>query len=151
MTIKSPQIKEVPNKVASLQEQVRELQKENASLKEKAAAAAAGDVFKEVKEANGVRFIASQVQVSDAGALRTFADNWKQKDYSDVLVLVASIGDKVNVLVASKSSNVHPGNLIKVLAPIVAGRGGGKPDMAMAGGSDASAIQTLLNSVAENL
>ncbi|HFH9940081.1 TPA: alanine--tRNA ligase [Streptococcus suis] len=151
VTIKSPQIKEVPNKVASLQEQVRELQKENASLKEKAAAAAAGDVFKDVKEANGVRFIASQVQVSDAGALRTFADNWKQKDYSDVLVLVASIGDKVNVLVASKSSNVHAGNLIKVLAPIVSGRGGGKPDMAMAGGSDASAIQTLLNSVAENL
>ncbi|HFU4084006.1 TPA: alanine--tRNA ligase [Streptococcus suis] len=151
VTIKSPQIKEVPNKVASLQEQVRELQKENASLKEKAAAAAAGDVFKDVKEANGVRFIASQVQVSDAGALRTFADNWKQKDYSDVLVLVASIGDKVNVLVASKSSNVQAGNLIKVLAPIVAGRGGGKPDMAMAGGSDASAIQTLLNSVAENL
>lgn len=151
VTIKSPQIKEVPNKVASLQEQVRELQKENASLKEKAAATAAGDVFKDVKEANGVRFIASQVQVSDAGALRTFADNWKQKDYSDVLVLVASIGDKVNVLVASKSSNVHAGNLIKVLAPIVAGRGGGKPDMAMAGGSDASAIQTLLNSVAENL
>ncbi len=151
VTIKSPQIKEVPNKVASLQEQVRELQKENASLKEKAAAAAAGDVFKDVKEANGVRFIASQVQVSDAGALRTFADNWKQKDYSDVLVLVAAIGDKVNVLVASKSNNVHAGNLIKVLAPIVAGRGGGKPDMAMAGGSDASVIQTLLNSVAENL
>ncbi|HFU4463816.1 TPA: alanine--tRNA ligase [Streptococcus suis] len=150
-TIKSPQIKEVPNKVESLVQQVRDLQKENAALKEKAAAAAAGDVFKDVKDANGIRYIASQVQVSDAGALRTFADNWKQKDYSDVLVLVAAIGDKVNVLVASKSSDVHAGNLIKVLAPIVAGRGGGKPDMAMAGGSDASAIQTLLNSVAENL
>ncbi|MGU8034241.1 alanine--tRNA ligase [Streptococcus suis] len=150
-TIKSPQIKEVPNKVESLAQQVRDLQKENAALKEKAAAAAAGDVFKEVKDVNGIRYIASQVQVSDAGALRTFADNWKQKDYSDVLVLVAAIGDKVNVLVASKSSDVHAGNLIKVLAPIVAGRGGGKPDMAMAGGSDASAIQTLLNSVADNL
>ncbi len=150
-TIKSPQIKEVPNKVESIAQQVRDLQKENATLKEKAAAAAAGDVFKEVKDANGIRYIASQVQASDAGALRTFADNWKQKDYSDVLVLVAAIGDKVNVLVASKSSDVHAGNLIKVLAPIVAGRGGGKPDMAMAGGSDASAIQTLLNSVAENL
>ncbi|WP_024410204.1 alanine--tRNA ligase [Streptococcus suis] len=150
-TIKSPQIKEVPNKVESLAQQVRELQKENAALKEKAAAAAAGDVFKDVKDVNGIRYIASQVQVSDAGALRTFADNWKQKDYSDVLVLVAAIGDKVNVLVASKSSDVHAGNLIKVLAPIVAGRGGGKPDMAMAGGSDASAIQTLLNSVADNL
>lgn len=150
-TLKVPQIDQVPTKVEALAAELRDLQKENASLKEKAAAAAAGDVFKDVKEANGVRYIASQVQVSDAGALRTFADNWKQKDYSDVLVLVAAIGDKVNVLVASKSADVHAGNLIKVLAPIVAGRGGGKPDMAMAGGSDASAIQNLLNSVAENL
>ncbi|MFH0358371.1 alanine--tRNA ligase [Streptococcus sp. A27] len=150
-TLKVPQIDQVPTKVEALAAELRDLQKENASLKEKAAAAAAGDVFKDVKEANGVRYIASQVQVSDAGALRTFADNWKQKDHSDVLVLVAAIGDKVNVLVASKSADVHAGNLIKVLAPIVAGRGGGKPDMAMAGGSDASAIQNLLNSVAENL
>ena len=72
---------------------------------------------------NGVRYIASQVEVSDAGALRTFADQWKQADYSDVLVL----------------------------APIVSGRGGGKPDMAMAGGSDANGIQDLLSAVAEQL
>lgn len=150
-TLKVPQIDQVPTKVEALAAELRDLQKENASLKEKAAAAAAGDVFKDIKEANGVRYIASQVQVSDAGALRTFADNWKQKDYSDVLVLVAAIGDKVNVLVASKSSDVHAGNLIKVLAPIVAGRGGGKPDMAMAGGSDASKIADLLKAVAENL
>ncbi|MGZ7246604.1 DHHA1 domain-containing protein, partial [Streptococcus pyogenes] len=78
--------------------------------------------------ANGLRYIATQVSVTDAGALRTFADNWKQKDYSDVLVLVAAIGDKVNVLVASKSKEAHAGNLVKVLAPIVTGRGGGKPD-----------------------
>lgn len=150
-TLKVPQIDQVPTKVEALAAELRDLQKENAALKEKAAAAAAGDVFKDVKDANGIRYIASQVQVSDAGALRTFADNWKQKDYSDVLVLVAAIGDKVNVLVASKSSDVHAGNLIKVLAPIVAGRGGGKPDMAMAGGSDASKIADLLKAVAENL
>ena len=148
-TLKAPQLKEVPNKVASLQEQLHALQKENATLKEKAAAAAAGDVFKDVKEANGVRYIASQVEVSDAGALRTFADQWKQADYSDVLVLAAHIREKVNVLVASKSENVHAGNLIKDLAPIVSGRGGGKPDMAMAGGSDANSIQDLLSAVAE--
>ena len=148
-TLKAPQLKEVPNKVASLQEQLHALQKENATLKEKAAAAAAGDVFNDVKEANGVRYIASQVEVSDAGALRTFADQWKQADYSDVLVLAAHIREKVNVLVASKSENVHAGNLIKVLAPIVSGRGGGKPDMAMAGGSDANSIQDLLSAVAE--
>ncbi|SEP67809.1 alanyl-tRNA synthetase [Streptococcus equinus] len=150
-TLKVPQLKEVTKKVVSLQEQLHKLQKENAELKEKAAAAQAGDVFKEVKEANGLRFIASQVTVSDAGALRTFADNWKQKDYSDVLVLAAAIGEKVNVLVASKSKDVHAGNLIKALAPIVSGRGGGKPDMAMAGGSDAAKIADLLAAVAENL
>ena len=150
-TLKVPQLKEVTKKVVSLQEQLHRLQKENAELKEKAAAAQAGNVFKDVKEANGLRFIASQVTVSDAGALRTFADNWKQKDYSDVLVLAAAIGEKVNVLVASKSKDVHAGNLIKALAPIVSGRGGGKPDMAMAGGSDAAKIADLLAAVAENL
>ena len=150
-TLKVPQLKEVTKKVVSLQEQLPKLQKENAELKEKAAAAQAGDVFKDVKEANGLRFVTSQVTVSDAGALRTFADNWKQKDYSDVLVLAAAIGEKVNVLVASKSKDVHAGNLIKVLAPIVSGRGGGKPDMAMAGGSDAAKIADLFAAVAENL
>ena len=150
-TLKAPQLKEVPHKVEGLQEQLRQLQKENAELKEKAAAAAAGDVFKNVQEANGHRYIASQVSVSDAGALRTFADNWKQKDYSDVLVLVAAIGDKVNVLVASKTKDVHAGNLVKELAPIVDGRGGGKPDMAMAGGSNQAKIQELLDAVAGKL
>ena len=58
-----------------------------------------------------------------------------------VLVLAAHIGEKVNVLVASKSKDVHAGNVIKVLAPIVSGRGGGKPDMAMAGGSDEMCIR----------
>ena len=108
-------------------------------------------VFKNVQEANGHRYIASQVSVSDAGALRTFVDNWKQKDYSDVLVLVAAIGDKVNVLVASKTKEVHAGNVIKELAPIVDGRGGGKPDMAMAGGSNQAKIQELLDAVAGKL
>lgn len=150
-TLKVPQMDQVPAKVVSLSEQLRDLQKENAELKEKAAAAQAGDVFKDVKETNGLRYIASQVSVSDAGALRTFADNWKQKNYSDVLVLVASIGEKVNVLVASKSKDAHAGNIIKTLAPMVSGRGGGKPDMAMAGGSDASKIAELLAAVPETL
>ncbi|WP_043025523.1 alanine--tRNA ligase [Streptococcus equi] len=150
-TLKVPQIEQLPSKVVSLSEQLRDLQKEIAELKEKAAAAQAGDVFKKIQETNGLRYIASQVAVSDAGALRTFADNWKQKDYSDVLVLAASIGEKVNVLVASKDKRAHAGNLIKALAPIVSGRGGGKPDMAMAGGSDASKLSELLAAVPEHL
>lgn len=73
--VKAPQPKDAPAKVVVLTEQVRDLQKEVVELKEKAAAAAAGDVFKHIKEAKGLRYIASQVSVSDAGALRTFADN----------------------------------------------------------------------------
>ncbi|MCU9533582.1 alanine--tRNA ligase [Streptococcus sp. CSL10205-OR2] len=146
-TIKAPQLKEVSNKVASLQEQLRELQKENAILKEKAASAAAGEIFSNPQEIKGIRLLAKKVDVSDAGALRTYADQWKQKDYSDVLVLVAAIGEKVNLLVASKTKDIHSGNLVKALAPIISGRGGGKPDMAMAGGSDASAISKLLDTV----
>ncbi len=149
--LKVPQMKEISHKVEALQDQLRQLQKENAELKEKAAAAASGEIFKNVHEVNGCSFIASQVSVSDAGALRTFADTWKQKDYSDVLVLVAAIGEKVNVLVASKTREIHAGNLIKELAPIVDGRGGGKPDMAMAGGSNQAAIQELLKAVPEKL
>ena len=149
--LKVPQMKEISRKVEALQDQLRQLQKENAELKEKAAAAASGEIFKNVHEINGCSFIASQVSVSDAGALRTFADTWKQKDYSDVLVLVAAIGEKVNVLVASKTKEIHAGNLIKELAPIVDGRGGGKPDMAMAGGSNQAAIQELLKAVPEKL
>lgn len=150
-SLKAPQVKEVPHKVEALQEQLRHLQKENEELKAKAAAVASGEIFKNVQEANGKTFIASQVSVSDAGALRTYADTWKQKDYSDALVLVAAIGDKVNVLVASKSKDIHAGNLIKELAPIVDGRGGGKPDMAMAGGSNQAKIQDLLNAVADKI
>ena len=68
-----------------------------------------------------------------------------------MLVLVAAIGDKVNVLVASKAKDIHAGNLVKELAPIVDGRGGGKPDMAMAGGSNQAKIQELLDAVAAKL
>ena len=92
------------------------------------------------------------MSVSDAGALRTFADNWKQKDYSDLLVLVAAIGDKVNVLVAKQDKRrACRKPVIKELAPIVDGRGGGKPDMAMAGGSNQAKIQELLDDVAGKL
>ncbi|MGZ7142784.1 hypothetical protein ACXWOE_10210, partial [Streptococcus pyogenes] len=65
--VKAPQLKDVPAKVIALTEHVRELQKEVAELKEKAAAAAAGDVFKDVQDANGLRYIATQVSVTDAG------------------------------------------------------------------------------------
>ena len=64
---------------------------------------------------------------------------------------MAAIGDKVNVLVASKTKDLHAGNLVKELAPIVDGRGGRKADMVMAGGSKQAKIQELLDTVADKL
>ena len=104
-----------------------------------------------MQTAGSLNFIDSEVTVPDAHGLRNLADIWKQKELSDVLVLVAKIGEKVSLLVASKSSDVKAGNLVKELAPFVDGRGGGKPDMAMAGGSKAAGIPELLAAVAEKL
>ncbi len=73
----------------------------------------------------------------------------KQKTTLTITVLVAAIGEARCVLVANKSKDVHAGNLIQKLAPIVDGRGGGKPDMAMAGGNNKPKNQELLDAVVE--
>lgn len=149
--VKAPQLRDVPIKVAGLSAALKERQKEVANLRNKMAAQSAGDVFKNVQEVAGISYIASQVAVSDAGSLRTMADKWKSGNYSDILVLVAAIGDKVNLLVASKNETAHAGDIIKSLAPLISGKGGGKSDMAMAGGSDTSGIQAMLEAVPNQL
>ncbi|MDU0399157.1 Alanine--tRNA ligase [Lactococcus lactis] len=149
--VKAPQTSQVLAKVTSLQDELKTAQKENDALCWKLAASQSDEIFKNVQTAGSLNFIASEVTVPDANGLRNLADIWKQKELSDVLVLVAKIGEKVSLLVASKSSDVKAGNLVKELAPFVDGRGGGKPDMAMAGGSKAAGIPELLAAVAEKL
>ncbi|WEV45606.1 alanine--tRNA ligase [Streptococcaceae bacterium ESL0687] len=149
--VKAPQMNVLVDKVVALQSDLRDAQKENESLSAKMAQAQSEQVFKNVKTAGSVSYIAEQVSVKDAGALRNLADVWKQGDASDILVLVAAIGDKVNLLVASKDKAVKAGDLVKALAPYIDGRGGGKPDMAMAGGSKAAGIPELLEKVGENI
>ncbi|MDR0922029.1 MAG: alanine--tRNA ligase [Lactobacillales bacterium] len=149
--VKSPQLKDVPTKVEALQEQLRELQKENETLATKLANQQAGDIFKDVQEAGGVSFIASQVHVKDMNQLRGLADQWKQKGASDVLVLANTVDGKVNLLVAMmKTANekgLKAGDLIKAIAPLVSGGGGGRPDMAQAGGKNPAGIPAALNEV----
>lgn len=149
--VKAPQAAQVVPKVTAMQEELKAAQKENDALAGKLAASQSDEVFKNVLQAAGKSYIASEVTVPDVNGLRNLADIWKQKELSDVLVLVAKIGEKVSLLVASKTAEVKAGNLIKELAPYIDGRGGGKPDMAMAGGSKAAGIPELIENVGSKL
>ncbi|WP_086445531.1 alanine--tRNA ligase [Candidatus Enterococcus lemimoniae] len=150
--VKSPQLKEVVSKTEQLQQQLRDLQKENEQLAGKLANQQAGDIFKEIKEINGTTYIAAQVNVKDMNQLRQLADQWKQKELSDVLVLATAQEEKVSLLAAmSKAANekgLKAGDLIKTIAPKVGGGGGGRPDMAQAGGKNPAGIDDALTEVA---
>ncbi|ALS00215.1 alanine--tRNA ligase [Enterococcus silesiacus] len=149
--VKSPRLKEVVSKTEQLQQQLRDLQKENEQLAGKLANQQAGDIFKDIKEINGTTYIAAQVNVKDMNQLRQLADQWKQKELSDVLVLATAQEDKVSLLAAmSKAANekgLKAGDLIKTIAPKVGGGGGGRPDMAQAGGKNPAGITDALNEV----
>ena len=149
--VKSPQLKEVVTKTEQLQQQLRDLQKENEQLAGKLANQQAGDIFKDVKDINGGRYIAAQVNVKDMNQLRQLADQWKQKELSDVLVLATAQDEKVSLLAAmTKDMNgkgLKAGDLIKAIAPKVGGGGGGRPDMAQAGGKNPAGIADALAEV----
>lgn len=149
--VKSPQLKEVVTKTEQLQQQLRDLQKENEQLAGKLANQQAGDIFKDVKDVSGVRYIAAQVNVKDMNQLRQLADQWKQKELSDVLVLATAQDEKVSLLAAmTKDMNgkgLKAGDLIKAIAPKVGGGGGGRPDMAQAGGKNPAGIADALAEV----
>ncbi|ENZ5622580.1 alanine--tRNA ligase [Enterococcus faecalis] len=149
--VKSPQLKEVVTKTEQLQQQLRDLQKENEQLAGKLANQQAGDIFEDVKDVNGVRYIAAQVNVKDMNQLRQLADQWKQKELSDVLVLATAQDEKVSLLAAmTKDMNgkgLKAGDLIKAIAPKVGGGGGGRPDMAQAGGKNPAGIADALAEV----
>lgn len=153
--VKSPQLKETPTKVESLQESLRELQKENQALLQKLAAQQADNLFVNPEIAGALTFLAKQVKVKDMNQLRQLADEWKQKAASDVLVLACQNQDKANLLVAANpkavAAGVKAGDLIKAIAPLVGGGGGGRPDLAQAGGKNPAGIPQALAAVAEFL
>ncbi len=147
--VKSPQLKEVVSKTEQLQQQLKELQKENEQLASKLANQQAGDVFKNVETVSGHSLITAQVKVKDMNQLRQLADQWKQKNISDILVLANEQDGKVSLLVAmTKEANdagLKAGDLIKAIAPKVGGGGGGRPDMAQAGGKNPAGIPDALS------
>ncbi len=145
-------VKTQPNNLAerltSMLAEIKALNSEIESLKAKAAKEALGDVMNNVKEVKGVKFLAANVPGVDMNGLRDLADQLSVKLESAVLVLASASDGKVN-LVAKCTDDVqakgaHAGNLIKAIAGLVGGGGGGRPNMAQAGGKNPAGIDAAL-------
>ncbi|SER72548.1 alanine--tRNA ligase [Salipaludibacillus aurantiacus] len=142
---------DVPYRITQLQTQLKEKEKENESLSAKMAQAQAGSLLDDVQEVAGVKILAKKVNAADMNALRKMTDSLKEKMESGILVLAAVTQEKVSI-VASVSKDLvkeghHAGNLVKEVAVKCGGGGGGRPDMAQAGGKDPSQIDEALEMV----
>ena len=146
---------ELTEKISHLQSEVKALQSENDSLKNKLAQGALGDVMDQVKEVKGIKLLAAKVEGVEPGALRDLGDQLKDKLGEGVVVLAAVNGGKVNLLAmateAAQKAGAHAGNLIKGVAAIVGGGGGGRPNMAQAGGKNPEKVQEAVDAAAEIL
>ncbi|MDD2271170.1 MAG: alanine--tRNA ligase [Desulfuromonadaceae bacterium] len=129
----------------------RELQREIESLNGKLNAVASGDLLSQATDVQGVKLLAVQVQVEDIKALRDLSDTLKDRIGEGVIALGADIGGKANLLVAitkGLSGTIKAGDIIKQIAPLVGGSGGGKPELAQAGGSLPDKLDEALAAVA---
>ena len=128
------------------------MQGENESLKAKIMNAEAKDLFENVEIVNGVTYITYETKNQDMNALRQLADQWRQKAVSDLFVAASATDGKVNMLAAVSKDKLEQGlkagDLIKTLAPLAGGKGGGRPDMAQAGGNNPAGIPDALKYVA---
>ena len=131
-------------KIAHMQEQIKALQSENESLKSKAAKEALGDVMDQVTEVGGVKLLAASVPGVDMNGLRDLGDQLKEKLGEGVVVLASEAGGKVSLVAMATdeamAKGAHAGNLIKAIAGKVGGGGGGRPNMAQAGGKNPAGI-----------
>ncbi|MCH2558696.1 MAG: alanine--tRNA ligase [Alcanivorax sp.] len=137
-------------RVAAQARRLRELEKEVERLKQKLASGAGGDLTADAREVAGVKVLATLVDGADAKTLRVTMDKVKDKLGSGVILLAAADGDKV-ALVAGVTKDltdrVKAGDLMKRVAEQVGGKGGGRPDMAQGGGTDAAALPSALEGV----
>jgi alanyl-tRNA synthetase len=142
---------EVPARVASVLDQVRALEKEIAALKGKLASAQGDELLAQAVDVKGIKVLAATLQGADAKALRETMDKLKDKLKTAAIVLAAVDGGKVQIAAGVTNDSiakVKAGELVNFVAQQVGGKGGGKPDMAMAGGTDASKLGSALASVA---
>lgn len=145
----------VLEKIAALQAEVKALSSENESLKSKLAKDALGDVMSQVCEVKGVKFLPAKVEGVDMNGLRELGDQLREK-LGEGVVLIASVTDgKVSLMAAATDGamkqGAHAGNLIKGIAALVGGGGGGRPNMAQAGGKNPSGVEAALEKAKEVL
>ena len=142
-------------KIEHMQAEMKALQSEIESLKSKATKDALGDVMNQVQEVNGVKLLATAVEDVDMNGLRELGDQLKEKVGDGVVVIASSANGKVNLIAmatdAAMAKGAHAGNLIKGIAALVGGGGGGRPNMAQAGGKNPAGIPDAIAKVAEVL
>lgn len=145
-------VKDVPEKIAALQKELREAHKEIESLTAKLGNIEAKSLINKVKEVNGIQLLVSRVEINESNQLRTMLDELKQKIKSGVIVLGAVLDGKVQLIAGvtkDLTGTYHAGKLIKEVAGICGGGGGGRPDMAQAGGKDPNRLSEALQYVEE--
>ncbi len=141
---------ELGNRIAAMQAQVKELEKELAQAKGKLASNQGDELVSSAVDIKGIKVLAAKLEGADAKALRDTMDKLKDKLKTAVIVLAATDGDKVQIaagVTQDSIGKVKAGDLANFVAGQVGGKGGGKPDMAMAGGTDASKLPEALASV----
>ncbi|HFK1473423.1 TPA: alanine--tRNA ligase [Bacillus paranthracis] len=145
--------KDILTRVDGLFAEVKQLQKENESLAAKLSNIEAGNLTDSVKTVDGVNVLAAKVNVADMNNLRTMMDDLKNKLESAVVVLASVNDDKVNILAGVTkdliSQGYHAGKLVKEVASRCGGGGGGRPDMAQAGGKNPAQVEEALAFVQE--
>jgi alanyl-tRNA synthetase len=141
---------EVAARIAQMQEAVRTLERELARLKGRLASSQGDDLAAQAVDVKGIKVLAARLDGADAKALRETVDQLKNKLKTAAIVLASVDGDKVQLaagVTADATARIKAGELVNFVAQQVGGKGGGKPDMAMAGGTDAAALPAALASV----
>ena len=142
-------------RIETMQGEIKALQSENEKLKNQMAKDAVGNVMDQVVEINGVKLLAVALKDTGMNELRNLGDQFKEKLGNGVVVIASAADGKVNLMATATDEAIkagaHAGNLIKGIAALVGGGGGGRPNMAQAGGKNPDGIQAALKKVAEVL
>ena len=153
--VKATKPDNIIDKIDSLESDLHDSQKQVEALTKKINEAKAGQIFDDVKQAGDLTVIATIADVNNMNDLRELADNWKSSNKSDVLVLAANNNGKANMIISldqkALDKGLKAGDLIKIAAPIFGGGGGGRPNMAQAGGKKPEGLNDAIKAVIDEI